>query len=153
MSNLVRENTLHPKISLYHHNLIKLLILDQLKERNQPWDTFVFEVLNPHLNIHKRSHHFHHELRETSLVEEENPNIVHLGEDVSDLTPLCKIPLLVLCPPNLYLFHDLIPEDKRLKVFSVCSGPVPRLQFSLMCRMVIQMMRPRFRKPTQIHPC
>ena len=28
MSNSVRKNTLHPKSSLYHHSLIKLLILD-----------------------------------------------------------------------------------------------------------------------------
>ena len=53
LSNLVRKNTLHPKNSLYHHSIIKLLILDQLKERNQTWDTFVFKVLNPHLNIRK----------------------------------------------------------------------------------------------------
>ena len=32
MSNLVCKDTLHPKSSLYHHNLIKILILDQLKE-------------------------------------------------------------------------------------------------------------------------
>ena len=31
MSNLVRKNTLHPKNSLYHHSIIKLLILYQLK--------------------------------------------------------------------------------------------------------------------------
>ena len=36
MSNLVRKNTLHPKSSLYHHSLIKILILDQVKEQNQP---------------------------------------------------------------------------------------------------------------------
>ena len=66
MLNLVRKNTLHPKSSLYHHNLIKLLILDQLKERNQPWETFVFKVLNPHLNICKRSRHFHRGTSQTS---------------------------------------------------------------------------------------
>ena len=53
MSNQVRKNTVNPKGSLYHRSLTKLLILDQLKEQNQPWDTLVFKVLNPHLNIQK----------------------------------------------------------------------------------------------------
>ena len=34
MSNFSRMNTLHPKSSLYHHSIIKLLILDQIKEWN-----------------------------------------------------------------------------------------------------------------------
>ena len=51
MSNRVRNNIVNPKGSLYHHSSIKLLILDQLKERSQPQDIFVFKVLNPHLNI------------------------------------------------------------------------------------------------------
>ena len=84
MSNLVCKNTLHPKSILYHHSFIKILILDQLKERNQPWETFVFKVLNRHLNIYKRSHHFHYGTSQTSPIEEENPNIVHLGEDISE---------------------------------------------------------------------
>ena len=41
-------------------------------------------VLNPHLNIHKRSRHFHQGTSQTSPVEEENPNIVHLDEDISE---------------------------------------------------------------------
>ena len=49
MSSQVKKNTINPKGILYHHSLIKILILDQLKERNQSWDTFVFKVLNPHL--------------------------------------------------------------------------------------------------------
>ena len=36
MSNQVRKNTVNPKGILYHHSLINLLILDQLKERSQP---------------------------------------------------------------------------------------------------------------------
>ena len=44
----------------------------------------MFKVLNPHLNIHKRSRHFHPESRPTSPIAEENPNVVHLDEDVSE---------------------------------------------------------------------
>ena len=51
MLNQVKKNTLNPKGSLYHHSLIKILILDQIKEWIQPWDTFTFKVFNPHLNI------------------------------------------------------------------------------------------------------
>ena len=44
----------------------------------------MFKVLNPHLNIRKRSHHFHRGTSQTSPIEEENPNIVHLDEDISE---------------------------------------------------------------------
>ena len=44
----------------------------------------MFKVLNPHLNIHKLSHHFHPKSRPNSPVEDENPNIIHLDEDVSE---------------------------------------------------------------------
>ena len=36
MSNQVTKNIVNPKGSLYHHSLIKILILDQIKEHNQP---------------------------------------------------------------------------------------------------------------------
>ena len=42
----------------------------------------MFKVLNPHLHIRKRSHHFHPKSRLTWPIEDENPNIVHLNEDV-----------------------------------------------------------------------
>ena len=41
-------------------------------------------MLNIHLNIHKRSYHFHRGTSQTSPVEEENPNIVHLDKDTSE---------------------------------------------------------------------
>ena len=44
----------------------------------------MFKVINPHLNIHKRAHHFHPESRPTSPTTKENPYIVHLDEDVSE---------------------------------------------------------------------
>ena len=36
MSIQVKKNTINPRGTLYHNSLIKLLILYQLKERNQP---------------------------------------------------------------------------------------------------------------------
>ena len=57
MSSQVKKITVNPKGNLYHHSLIKLLILDQLKKRNQSWDTFVFKFLNLHLNIRKLPRH------------------------------------------------------------------------------------------------
>ena len=51
MSNQVKKNMVNPMGSLYHHSLIKLLIVHQLKERNQTWENFLFKVLNPHLNV------------------------------------------------------------------------------------------------------
>ena len=47
----------------------------------------MFKVLNPHLNIRKRSRHFHHESSQTLPVEEENPNIIHLDEDTLEPSP------------------------------------------------------------------
>ena len=88
MSNLVRKNTLHPKNSLYHHSIIKLLILNQLKERNHTWDTFIFKVLNPHLNICKCRRYSHRqESRPYPSTRKKNPNIVHLDDDVSEAIP------------------------------------------------------------------
>ena len=88
MSGKVRKNTINPRGSLYHHSLIKLLILDQLKERNQTWDTFVFNVLNPHLNIQKLPRHLHNnESIQTPSTEKKIPNIMHIDEDTSESIP------------------------------------------------------------------
>ena len=46
MSNQVSKNTVNPMGILYHHSLIKILIVHQLKERNQTWENFVFKVLS-----------------------------------------------------------------------------------------------------------
>ena len=35
MSNQVKKNTVNPMVILYHHSLIKLLIMHQLKKRHQ----------------------------------------------------------------------------------------------------------------------
>ena len=82
MLNQVRKNTVNPKGSIYHHSLIKLLILDQLKEWNQAWDTFIFKVLNPHLNIRKHTRHINcQESNPSPLSENKIPNVVHLDDD------------------------------------------------------------------------
>ena len=39
-------------------------------------------MLNPHLNICKRSQHFHPDSKKNSPTVEENPNVVHLDESV-----------------------------------------------------------------------
>ena len=67
-----------------------MLILDQLKNRIQSWETFLFKVLNPHLNIRKRSCHFHPESIPTSPTIEENPNVVHLDEGVLEPNSLVQ---------------------------------------------------------------
>ena len=90
MLSQVKQNTVNPKGNLYHHSLIKLLILDHLKERNKSWDicTFMFKVLNPHLNIQKRPRYLHHhDSSQSPFVEKEIPNVVHLDEDTSEVNP------------------------------------------------------------------
>ena len=94
MSSQVRKNTINPKCSLYHHSLIKILILDQLKERNQTWDTFVFKVINPHFNISKRPRHLHNrEASQTPSLEKKIPNVFHLDEDTSEESPTHSTPV------------------------------------------------------------
>ena len=96
MSNQVRKNTINPNGILYHHSLIKLLILDHIKEWNHTLETFVFKVINPHLNIRKWSWYLHnHEASQTPLVEEKSPNVVHLDEDTSEEIPAHSTPISV----------------------------------------------------------
>jgi len=44
MSQGVQENSTNPHHSLYHYGLIKLLIEDELKFRNDSWDSSWFET-------------------------------------------------------------------------------------------------------------
>ena len=44
-------------------------------------------MINPHLNIRKRSRHLHRGAGKNSPIEEENPNIIHLDEDTSEAIP------------------------------------------------------------------
>ena len=50
----------------------------------------MFKVFNSHLNIRKRSRHFHLVSRQISTTEEENPNIVYLDEDASEPNSLVQ---------------------------------------------------------------
>ena len=88
MSNQVRKNTVNPMGSLYHHSLIKLLIMHQLKERNQTWENFVFKVLNPHLNARKHPRHTRdRKPSQTTPKENKRTKVVHIDEDTSKASP------------------------------------------------------------------
>ena len=49
MGSQVRKNLEHPTHSLYHHGLIKMLVLAELKKKDRVWEQFVYELSNSHL--------------------------------------------------------------------------------------------------------
>ena len=49
MASQVRKNLEHPTHSLYHHGLIKMLVLAELKKQDRVWEQFVYELSNSHL--------------------------------------------------------------------------------------------------------
>ena len=49
MASQVRKNLENPNHSLYHHGLIKMLILDELKKKEWVWEQLVYELSNSHL--------------------------------------------------------------------------------------------------------
>ena len=49
MASQVRKNIENPTHSLYHHGLIKMLILAELKKKDQVWEQFIYEFSNSHL--------------------------------------------------------------------------------------------------------
>jgi hypothetical protein len=51
ISSQVRKNMENPSHSLFHHGLIKLLIVSELQKNNRTWEDFLYEFLNPHLMI------------------------------------------------------------------------------------------------------
>jgi hypothetical protein len=51
MSSQVRKNVTNPHNSLFHHGLIKLLILTELEKQGQSWDSFIYQFANPHLTV------------------------------------------------------------------------------------------------------
>jgi hypothetical protein len=51
MSSQVRKNVTKPHNSLFHHGLIKLLILTELEKQGKSWDAFIYRFANPHLTI------------------------------------------------------------------------------------------------------
>ena len=50
MASQVRKNVENPTHSLYHHGLIKMIILAELKKKNQVWEQFLYELSNSHIN-------------------------------------------------------------------------------------------------------
>jgi hypothetical protein len=41
----------NPHKSVFHHGLIKLLILSELKKQGENWDAFIYQFANPHLIV------------------------------------------------------------------------------------------------------
>ena len=51
MSSQVRKNVTKPHNNLFHHGLIKLLVLAELEKQGKTWDAFIYQFANPHLTI------------------------------------------------------------------------------------------------------
>ena len=49
MASQVRKNIENPTHSLYHHGIIKMLILAELKKKDRVWEQFIYELSNSHL--------------------------------------------------------------------------------------------------------
>ena len=49
MASQVRKNLENLTHSLYHHGIIKILILAELKKKDQEWEQFIYELSNFHL--------------------------------------------------------------------------------------------------------
>ena len=41
----------NPHNSLFHHDLIKLLVIAELTKQGKTWDEFIYQFSNPHLTI------------------------------------------------------------------------------------------------------
>jgi hypothetical protein len=54
MSSQVSKNVTNPHNSLFHHGLIKLLVLVELEKHGQNWDSFIYQFANPHLTVKTR---------------------------------------------------------------------------------------------------
>ena len=51
MSSQVRKNVANPHNILFHHDLIKLLVISELTKQGKTWDEFIYQFSNPHLTI------------------------------------------------------------------------------------------------------
>jgi hypothetical protein len=51
MSSQVRKNVANPHNSLFHHGLIKLLVITELTKQGKTWDEFLYQFSNPHLTV------------------------------------------------------------------------------------------------------
>ena len=41
----------NPTQSLYHHGLIRMLYFTELKQHNQTWEQFLYELSNSHISL------------------------------------------------------------------------------------------------------
>jgi hypothetical protein len=51
ISSQVRKNVTNPHNNLFHHGLIKLLVLAELEKQGKTWDAFIYQFANHHLTI------------------------------------------------------------------------------------------------------
>ena len=51
MSSQVHKNVNNPHHNLFHHGLIKLLVILELRKQDITWDDFLYQFLNPHLTV------------------------------------------------------------------------------------------------------
>jgi hypothetical protein len=51
MSSQVRKNVTNPHNSLFHHGLIKLLVLAELEKQGKNWDSFIYQFANPQFTV------------------------------------------------------------------------------------------------------
>jgi hypothetical protein len=51
MSSHVRKDVTNPHNNLFHHGLIKLLVLAELEKQEKTWDEFIYQFANPHITI------------------------------------------------------------------------------------------------------
>jgi hypothetical protein len=51
MSSHVRKNVANPHKSLFHHGLIKFLVITKLTKQAKTWEEFLFQFSNPHLIV------------------------------------------------------------------------------------------------------
>ena len=50
MASQVRKNVENPTHSLYHHGLINMVVLAELKKKNQTWEQFLYELSKSHIS-------------------------------------------------------------------------------------------------------
>jgi hypothetical protein len=51
MSSQVCKNLANPHHNLFHHGLIKFIIITELKKRGKTWEDFLYQFLNPHFTV------------------------------------------------------------------------------------------------------
>jgi hypothetical protein len=51
MNSQVPTNLPNPQNNLFHHGLIKFLVIDELKKQSKTWDKFLYQFSNSHLTV------------------------------------------------------------------------------------------------------